>query len=321
MTTIHWNSRTVWGRMPPRAVQLWNIYAAMINHEGVAWPSLTLLTSLLGTRKRDVASDTRRWLIAHGALEVVADYVPPAQRAEPAAQPVPAHEAPMYVRMTGRIVIDGESFSLAYFPGLERGTEEDEAAAGHQTVTTPQSPNGDYPSHQTVTTPQSPFGDPPWSPNGDPNLIPIPPVVPKEITPSPATPARARESEFAEKTEPHPVLAAWQAVGGGLLRHSVEFLRGAVKEYGEAFVLAAIAEAGDSSAGAVNVKYLRSILEACRKEGRFPGAARAPQSNRRAQGKEPDRLFGPNGSISEPVEYTVTESDLETLRSRRQESL
>lgn len=298
MTTIHWNSRSVWGRMPPRAVQMWAIYAAMVNNEGMAWPSLTLLTRLLGTRKRNVAADTRRWLIDHGALEVVEGYVPPARRGDPEAKPA-AYEAPMYVRLTGRVVIDGEICSLAYFPGLERSPDEDETQLpngdppGNQMVTTPDNRLVTTPSNQTVTRSYSQY-----------NVVPDN-VIPEEQKNTTSTaPARARESEFSSTPQAPPaVIAAWESVGGRRAQHITAFLAGAVTEYGEPFVLAAIREGGESSATGVSVKYLRSILEACRKEGRFPGVRAHPA-----------------GSSPPAAGRALSASDLKELRRQREET-
>lgn len=334
MTAIHWESRVVWGRMPPRAVQLWNIYAAMVNNEGVAWPSLSHLTELMGATKRDVASTARQWLIAHGALEVVADYVPPGKRGTAAANAT-AHDAPMFARLTGRVVLDGQTYDLAYFPGHQAGMDEMKPPRRSKSQSRngdyPQSPNGDRPSHQTVTSTQSPNGDPTQSPNGDPNVVPSN-VIPNSTYSAAAavTHARARESSEIPQTAagqgaaplsssdslaamdtdtPSPyaaVFSAWHKTGALMTGQIADELKDAVGEFGEAFVIAAIEEMGRSNAR--NLKYLRSIMDRCRAEGRMPGAPRpstrppaAQQAAKRAATEDPDNWAGKASGLDRPL--------------------
>ena len=127
--------------------------------------------------------------------------------------------------------------------------------------------------------------------------------------------ARVRAHEDAEKdpAERPPAYGAWERVGGPLTQHITGFLSEAVTEYGEAFVLAAITEMGDSAVGAVSVKYLRRILEDCRREGRMPGETRSARPAAR-----PRAAAG--GSGSETRAQKVTASELAALRRQREES-
>ena len=119
MSVIHWDSRDAWGLMPPRAVQLWCIYAAMVNREGVAWPSLSHLRKALRLKDKGAALEARRWLVQHDALELVRGYVPPSERGKPATE----HERRMFVRLTGTVTIEGVTYRLTYAPGEEAGAD------------------------------------------------------------------------------------------------------------------------------------------------------------------------------------------------------
>ena len=118
MSTIHWDSRNVWGLMPARAVQLWCIYAAMVNRDGVAWPSLANLTAALRLKDKGAAIEARRWLVDHGALEIVRGYIPLHERKGPAT-----HDQRMFVRLTGSVTIDDIRYTLLYAPGDEAGAD------------------------------------------------------------------------------------------------------------------------------------------------------------------------------------------------------
>lgn len=128
----------------------------------------------------------------------------------------------------------------------------------------------------------------------------------KDDSASTATPARAHEPEVSIPEQRPAVYGAWEHVGGPLTAHIADFLRDAVKDYGESFVLAAIKEAGDSS-GAVNVKFVRAILERCKREGRFPGAPRpqvqaspAPKPSKPAPVEDPDNWVGKKSNLPRP---------------------
>lgn len=132
--------------------------------------------------------------------------------------------------------------------------------------------------------------------------------ISEELSSSATTRARAGEPEPPTEPPERPaVYAAWEHVGGPLTARIADFLHDAVADYGEAFVMAAIKEAGDSSS-AVNVKYVRSILESCRREGRFPGEPRSRSAGRPALEK-PD----------EPTLYQkVSAKELEAMRRQKE---
>jgi hypothetical protein len=68
------------------------------------------------------------------------------------------------------------------------------------------------------------------------------------------------------------VFAAWHNAGALLTAQIADELKDSVGEFSEAFVIAGIEEMGKS--GARNLKYLRRILDDCRRDGRMPGQPR-----------------------------------------------
>jgi hypothetical protein len=145
----------------------------------------------------------------------------------------------------------------------------------------------------------------------------IPEITPErtEKTPAAAATTRARVRESV-KTEgqgeglapapaPPAVYATWEATGALLSGQIAEELADAVREFGEPFVIAAIEEMGKS--GARNLKYLRTILDSCRRDGRMPGAPRvstrppaAQQAAKRAAMEDPDNWVGKASGLDRP---------------------
>lgn len=120
MSTIHGLSHKAIKhfRDKPAALAVYWIYCSRTNNEGVAWPSLRGLAESTGWNTTTV-SKARKWLVEHGALERVSDYVRKAWRALPDADRRKAVglDKSEYYRVTGTIEIDGTRHDLLYFGG------------------------------------------------------------------------------------------------------------------------------------------------------------------------------------------------------------
>lgn len=112
-------------REAPAALAVFWIYSSRTNYENVAWPALRGLARDTGWSVNTI-SKARAWLVEHGALEQVKDYVRPDWRKlEPAKQKQRVNlDKSEYYRPTGKIVIDDKEYPLLYIPQSEQSDIE-----------------------------------------------------------------------------------------------------------------------------------------------------------------------------------------------------
>lgn len=120
MSTIHGKSTKALHlfRDQPAALAVYWIYCARRNHEGVAFPSLRGLVRDTGW-SINPCREAREWLLECEALEIVVEYVRPEWRKLPEAdrKHLIDFDKTEYYRVTGRIVMDEQTFDMLYAPG------------------------------------------------------------------------------------------------------------------------------------------------------------------------------------------------------------
>ena len=121
MSTIHgasWEAIAAF-REKPAALAVYWIYCARVNRDNVAWPSLRGLAKNTGWSV-SACQEARKWLVAHGALEQVADYTRPQWRTVPDKRRAELQnlDRAEYYRPTGYIEFAGR-FDLLYIPGKD----------------------------------------------------------------------------------------------------------------------------------------------------------------------------------------------------------
>ena len=102
-------------RKNPAALSVYWNYCARTNYENVAFPSLRLLAKDTSW-STNACKEARDWLVEHGALERVPDYIRPAWRnlAEGEKRRRIGMDRSQYFRPTGVLCIKGTTFSLLY---------------------------------------------------------------------------------------------------------------------------------------------------------------------------------------------------------------
>jgi hypothetical protein len=129
MPAIHGKSHQVIKhfRKKPAALAVYWIYVSRANYENVSFPSVSGLGRDTGWN-RDTCAAARKWLVEHGALELVKDYVRPKWRDLPKKElQIKKHlDRSEYYRPTGKLIIDGVVHNLLYFGGEESSNIEEE---------------------------------------------------------------------------------------------------------------------------------------------------------------------------------------------------
>lgn len=111
----------------PAALAVYWIYLARVNNEGVAWSSLRGLERDTNWNK-DTCAKARNWLVEHGALEPVKDYIRPEWRKldeEKRRQKINL-DAIEYYRPTGVLTIGNVTYTMLYFGAQDAKPEEQE---------------------------------------------------------------------------------------------------------------------------------------------------------------------------------------------------
>lgn len=119
-------------RENPAALAVLMIYIGRANPEGVAWPSLDGLAHDTGWTKTPCLN-ARHFLVEHGVLEAVPDYVRPAWRDKPAAELARLRnlDHSEYYRVTGVFIQGGKFYPLLYMPEGQESDVSDEAPIVH----------------------------------------------------------------------------------------------------------------------------------------------------------------------------------------------
>jgi DnaD/phage-associated family protein len=113
-------------RKEPAALSVYWVYISRTNAENVSYPSLRGLANDTGWAI-NTCKKAREWLVAHKALEEVAAYVRPEWRTlhEDDRALKENLDRAEYYRPTGKIVVDGVTYSMLYFGKSEdTGIEE-----------------------------------------------------------------------------------------------------------------------------------------------------------------------------------------------------
>jgi len=115
-------------REKPAAIVVYWVYCARVNNENVAWPSLRGLSNTTRWSTNSCA-DARKWLVEHGALERVTDYIKPEWRDLPEDELKQRQnlDKTEYYRPTGVLKIDGSVYPMLYIPQAEDGSGIDES--------------------------------------------------------------------------------------------------------------------------------------------------------------------------------------------------
>lgn len=115
-------------RKKPAALAVYWIYCARVNRENAAWPSLRGLAKDTGWSV-NACRAARTWLVEHGALERLPEYVRPDWREYPADKLARRQRLDKceYYRPTGVIQADGETFPLLYVGQNETAPELEES--------------------------------------------------------------------------------------------------------------------------------------------------------------------------------------------------
>jgi hypothetical protein len=131
--TIHGASFKVLShfREQSAALEVYWVYVARANYEGVAWPSGKQLAKDTGWNK-DTCLDARRWLEKHGVIEPVEGYVKKKWRELPdnERQNKLNLDRSVYYRPTGTITIEGATYNLLYNAVGMEGEDQSESEKG-----------------------------------------------------------------------------------------------------------------------------------------------------------------------------------------------
>lgn len=113
-------------RSKPATLAVFWIYASRTNNEGMAWPSLRGLAQDTGWSV-DTCKDARKWLVEHGALERVTEYIRPDWRKleEKDRTKRVNLDRTEYYRPTGYIEIAEKRYHMLYFGQQEPSTIEE----------------------------------------------------------------------------------------------------------------------------------------------------------------------------------------------------
>jgi len=126
-TVIHGKSHesVKFFREHPAALAVYWIYCSRVNYEQVAWPSLACLVRDTGWSRTPI-HEARQWLIKHGALEVVENYVKPEWRkfTDKTIKKKTGLDRTLYLRPTGKLTVDEQEYPMLYIPQNEKTDAE-----------------------------------------------------------------------------------------------------------------------------------------------------------------------------------------------------
>lgn len=116
-------------RAHPAAAIVYLIYLSRLNRENVAWPSLRGLAKETAWSVNE-CRQARDFLVGHGALELVKDYVRPEWRKLPdkEKQRKTSLDKAEYYRPTGVLIVDGKTYHLLYIPASEASPALDDVS-------------------------------------------------------------------------------------------------------------------------------------------------------------------------------------------------
>lgn len=122
MTSIHGLSHKAISafRDKPAALAVYWIYVSRTNNEGVAWPSLRGLVHDTGW-SINACKEARKWLVEHGALETVDEYIRPRWRKLEGDDKTHTRniDHSEYYRVTGNIMVNAKEYAMLYFGSTE----------------------------------------------------------------------------------------------------------------------------------------------------------------------------------------------------------
>jgi len=114
-------------RDKPAALAVYWIYVSRTNVDGVAWPTLRGLVRDTGW-SINACKEARKWLVEHGALETIDEYIRPKWRKLEGLEKTHVRNLDQseYYKVTGTIMVDTIELDMLYFGGNEDSDIEDD---------------------------------------------------------------------------------------------------------------------------------------------------------------------------------------------------